>query len=118
MGQRSQRLLRESSLNLSTLPSLTKSQDAWGRVCPVTDDNGHRFVIKSVVKGSPELTNVKTLLDLPSPRNHTVPAEVIDCEKTSLIVMPWLSSVKFLWWMNLDLDTLNMLFGQIIEVGQ
>jgi len=53
-------------------------------------DSGEEFVVKCLHQDSIELETLRTLLSLPSSRNHVVPCELIPCETTTLVLMPYL----------------------------
>lgn len=66
------------------------------------DEANQDWVIKLVQEGASELNILRELLALPSAENHTIPAEIIPCGKTSLILMPCLHRVYHLPWGSLE----------------
>lgn len=47
-----------------------------------------RFIVKAVPKDTPqEYQCIEKLLRMPSPRNHTVPADLVECSSSYLIFM-------------------------------
>ncbi|KAI0337458.1 hypothetical protein BDW22DRAFT_1364117 [Trametopsis cervina] len=96
--------------------TLDKYLDLWKRVRSYYDEHGTLFVLKSTEKeqfGSPERRVLQRLLAIPSSRNHTIPAEIVPCTETSIIVMPWLAPVVFVPWHTLD--TLTDVIWQVLQ---
>ena len=61
-----------------------------GRVQLVKVNDQKKWIIKSIEKTSEEVAVFRKLHELsPSPENHTVPVEFVECEKTTLAVMPF-----------------------------
>ncbi|KAI0041643.1 hypothetical protein FA95DRAFT_1576240 [Auriscalpium vulgare] len=49
---------------------------------------GECYVIKVVDRDSEELSILRILSHLPNRHNHTIPAEILECDSTAIIVMP------------------------------
>ena len=75
-----------------------------------------KHVVKSLDADSTELAILKVLLDHPSPRNHTIPAELLPCEETTLALMPGLSLTSGLGvWPTFE--RILQFSHELIEVG-
>ncbi|KAI0344444.1 kinase-like protein [Trametopsis cervina] len=96
----------------------------WKRIRSYYDEHGTLLVLKSVdnellesagnaLFARMEIRALQCLLAISSSRNHTIPAEIISCSKTTIIVMPWLREVTLLPWHSLD--TLTDLIWQVLE---
>ncbi|KAI0337439.1 hypothetical protein BDW22DRAFT_1364065 [Trametopsis cervina] len=95
-----------------------KYQDLWQRVRSFRDEHGTLLVLKSVDPDNEqfariELRVLRRLLAISSSRNHTIPVEIVPCNETSIIVMPWLIEVTFLPWHSLD--TLMDVIWQVLQ---
>ncbi|KAI0337435.1 hypothetical protein BDW22DRAFT_1349153 [Trametopsis cervina] len=98
--------------------------DLLKRVRTYHDEHGTLLVLKSIDNallksaGGPlstrmELDILQRLLAISSSRNHTIPAEIITCSKTSIIVMPYLREAIIMSWDSLD--TLTDVIWQVLQ---
>ncbi|KAI0344439.1 hypothetical protein BDW22DRAFT_1047967 [Trametopsis cervina] len=90
--------------------------DYWKRIRSYYDENGTLLVLKSVdnaLFAATELRVLRLLLAISSSHNHTIPAEIISCNESSIIVMPWLAEVPLLPWHSLD--TLIDVIQQLLQ---
>ncbi|KAH8094457.1 kinase-like domain-containing protein [Cristinia sonorae] len=77
--------IESRGLVLSYAAILAHRGNVWFAVDPVTDSE---YVVKALEKGDRELFILPWLLDHPALRNVVLPAEIITCEKSCLIIMP------------------------------
>jgi len=91
--------------------------DLRGRVWEVDHNEDYHLIVKSVDTGLNEEICFNYLLKIQLPSNHTVPAEVLNCVKTSLFVMPHLFGpvLGHIWHSSDDRKLLFNWVGQIIE---
>ncbi|OCH88983.1 hypothetical protein OBBRIDRAFT_47167 [Obba rivulosa] len=68
--------------------SLQARMDIRNRVRIAEDASQRGYVVKSMPNDPNERDALRKMLDLPSPRNHTVPCELIRCNSTALALMP------------------------------
>lgn len=97
----------------------TCEQDYWKRIRSYYDENGTLLVLKSVdnaLFAATELRVLQRLLATSSSHNHTIPAEIITCNESSIIVMPSLAEVPLLPWHSLD--TLIDVIQQLLQVSK
>ncbi|KAI0339852.1 hypothetical protein BDW22DRAFT_1454365 [Trametopsis cervina] len=89
--------------------------DYWQRLRSYYDENGTLLVLKSVENAlfDRELSAMRLLLAISSGHNHTIPAEIVPCDKTSLIITPFLYEIASLSWPSLD--TLTDGIQQLLE---
>ncbi|KAI0345825.1 hypothetical protein BDW22DRAFT_1353433 [Trametopsis cervina] len=98
--------------------TLHRYQDLQQRVRSYSDEYGTLLVLKPVDKDNEqsariELRVLQRLLTTSSSRNHTIPAEIVPCSATSVVVMPWLNEITFLSWHSLD--TLTDVIRQVLQ---
>ena len=73
-------------------------------------------MLKALVKDSEEAKNFKTFCGLRSSRNHIVHAEVVECDHSDLVIMPFLSSFRLGWKKAAPAKFFDFL-SQVIEVS-
>ncbi|KAI0093351.1 kinase-like domain-containing protein [Irpex rosettiformis] len=76
--------------------------DYCGRVRGFYDADEQIWILKSVAHDSPEIPLQNMLASHPSPLNHTLPAEVIPCSGTYLILTPFIMEASIVTWESLD----------------
>lgn len=86
--------------NLHVLKSSLK--DYFGRVRGYLGTDTEYWILKSVDSDSSELDVLRVLLSCRSPENHTVPAEIIPCGSTHLILMPYVETLLDVPWTSID----------------
>ena len=74
-------------------------------------------MLKALIKDSEEARNFVKFHSLRSPRNRIILADVVECEHSVLVIMPFLTSFN-VGWMRPDAETFFYFFAQIIEVRQ
>lgn len=107
-------------LILQSTDGMDAEQDLQQRVRSYYDEHGTLLVLKPVDKDNEqsariELRVLQRLLTILSSRNHTIPAEIVPCSATSVVVMPWLNEITFLSWHSLD--TLTDVIRQVLEAS-
>ena len=88
------------------------------RIPGQAEDSEERYMIKAVPKDSREAAVIRHLLSSPEGRqrnSHIIPAELVDCSKSSLIIMPRLVD-QFVFWEQLGTKHLLGFITQAIEV--
>ncbi|TCD67073.1 hypothetical protein EIP91_000586 [Steccherinum ochraceum] len=83
------RALAERGLTLENLGPL----DRFNRVRPCYDSKENFFVAKAIPKDSSEVAVLRILLEIPRNGNRTVPAELVDCQHSTLVIMPFLDTL-------------------------
>ncbi|KAI0093349.1 hypothetical protein BDY19DRAFT_421811 [Irpex rosettiformis] len=76
--------------------------DYYGRVRSFYDSEENLWVLKSVNHDSPEIPLQRALASHPSPSNHTLPAEIISCSGTYLILTPFIMESYVVGWESLE----------------
>lgn len=96
---------------------LAATKDRWWRVCYAMDkaDPDKRYIVKAVKKDSDEAANFKRLHALRCCQNRIVPAELLECDNSLLVVMPFLT--VFTLAHGLTRTRLFGLFTQLMEVS-
>lgn len=84
----------------------------------MSHQNGAKYVVKSTAKDSQEADNLRRLLACPDLNNHTIPAEVIECEDSYVIIMPYVMTSEDIPWhlLGRPITVLLDLFAQMAEV--
>lgn len=108
--------LYETSINVFTLLADTGLQGWDACVLGAAHKNGDFYAIKSTPKDSHEADNLKRLLMVPCPQNHIIPAEIVECEYSYVIIMPFVSSSIAIRWNQLGPLALMEFFSQMVEV--
>ena len=75
-------------------------------------------MVKAAHKDSREAVVIRHLLSCPSGRqrnSHVIPAELVDCSESLLIIMPMLED-QFVFWKRLGMKNLLGFITQAIEV--
>ncbi|KAI0344485.1 hypothetical protein BDW22DRAFT_1354542 [Trametopsis cervina] len=90
--------------------------DYWKRIRSYLNEDGTLLVLKSVENAlfaPTELCNLRLLLAISSNHNHTIPADIVSCAKTSIIIMPYLHLLAEIPWYSLD--TLTDVNQQLLQ---
>lgn len=74
------------------------------------------WVVKSVTRDSLEINAIRKLLAIASPKNHTVPAELLECSISWIIVMPGLYPFRFDDFFSMDYHVIFRVLRWIAEV--
>lgn len=83
----------------------------------VEDKQGIEYMVKLVANHSGELRAIRKMTALgPSPHNHTIPVQIIECTQTSLILMPYLWTFGSIIWKDAGLHLVYDFFDQILQV--
>lgn len=77
-------------------------KDYFGRVRGYLGTDTEYWILKSVDSDSSELDVLRVLLSCRSPEDHTVPAEIIPCGGTHLILMPYVEPLLYVPWTSID----------------
>ncbi|TCD63754.1 hypothetical protein EIP91_004969 [Steccherinum ochraceum] len=105
------RALTERGLTLENLGPL----DRFNRVRPCYDSKEKFFVAKAIPKDSSEVAVLRVLLELPGSGNRTVPAELVECQHSTLVIMPFLDTLLMASPKYVSMERYFHLFTQIIE---
>ncbi|KAH8100142.1 hypothetical protein BXZ70DRAFT_1008645 [Cristinia sonorae] len=83
-------VLLERGWQQQRVAEFSRRGNVWWFVDPVTTSS---YIVKAVEKGDRELSILPWLLNQPTLSSVILPAEIIECKNSSLIVTPGLSSV-------------------------
>lgn len=90
--------------------------DLFGYVWRAVHEDGLGVVIKMLRKDSPEVSILRKMLSLPSPRNKVIPGYFIECSDCFIYVMPQLEIVYGLQWCkNVTFEAMMRHFQMVID---
>ncbi|TCD63761.1 hypothetical protein EIP91_004976 [Steccherinum ochraceum] len=107
------RALAERGLKLGT----RGGYDRFNRVqpCYTREHTSVQAVAKAVQKGSSEAVVLQRLLDLSCSVSNVIPTEIVECEHSTLLIMPFLRSVRTAYPNSLSMEQYLQLFTQMID---
>ena len=74
-------------------------------------------MVKAVSKGSPETQVLRNLLLFPHAENRAIPAELVECENSTLVIMPFLLTLLSAGPPYVTIEQYLHLFTQMIDVS-
>ncbi|TCD63753.1 hypothetical protein EIP91_004968 [Steccherinum ochraceum] len=89
--------------------------DRFNRVRPCYDSHERFFVAKAVPKDSSEVSVLRSLQAITCLRNRTIPAELVDCQHSTVVIMPFLDTLRMASPEYVTMEQYLYLFTQIIE---
>ncbi|TCD67072.1 hypothetical protein EIP91_000585 [Steccherinum ochraceum] len=105
------RALAERGLTLENLGPL----DRFNRVRPCYDSQENFFVAKATPRDSSEAAVLRSLIETPHCENRVVPAELVDCQHSTLVIMPFLRTLLLASPEYVTVEQYLHLFTQMIE---